>query len=197
VTEPLVFQHGAAATTFRVAIGGWAAFEVVMTLRQSWRLGRRPARDPTGLVLAACIAGAVFAAVRLGQANLLPWSGGRVWPVAVGIALVGAGIGLRAWSIATLGRVFQYRIEVQADHQIVTGGPYRHVRHPSYTGLALVLGGIAVAAGDVLSLRAAEVLAGAGLVVRIHAEERQLTRALGAQYERFAAGRKRLVPGIW
>jgi protein-S-isoprenylcysteine O-methyltransferase Ste14 len=53
-----------------------------------------------------------------------------------------------------------------------------------------------VAAGDVLSLLAAAVLAGKGLVVRV-AEERQPTRALGAQYERFAAGRKRLVPGIW
>jgi len=31
----------------------------------------------------------------------------------------------------------------------------------------------------------------------IRAEERQLTQALGAEYEHFAAGRKRLVPGVW
>jgi protein-S-isoprenylcysteine O-methyltransferase Ste14 len=49
----------------------------------------------------------------------------------------------------------------------------------------------------VLSLVAAAVLPVAGLAVRIHAEERQLTQALGDQYERFAAQRKRLVPGIW
>jgi protein-S-isoprenylcysteine O-methyltransferase Ste14 len=35
------------------------------------------------------------------------------------------------------------------------------------------------------------------VAVRIRAEERQLTQALGAEYERFAAGRKRLVPGAW
>jgi hypothetical protein len=40
-----------------------------------------------------------------------------------------------------------------------------------------------------------EVLTAAGLAVRIRAEERQLIQALGAEYARFAAGRKRLVPG--
>ncbi len=43
----------------------------------------------------------------------------------------------------------------------------------------------------------AAVLGGAGLAVRIRAQERQLTQALGAEYERFAASRKRLVPGVW
>jgi protein-S-isoprenylcysteine O-methyltransferase Ste14 len=41
------------------------------------------------------------------------------------------------------------------------------------------------------------VLGGVGLGVRIHAEERQLTEALGSEYQSFAAHRKRLVPGIW
>ena len=69
--------------------------------------------------------------------------------------------------------------------------------HPSYSGILLVLAGIALATGDVLSLAAVAVLGGTGLTVRIRAEERQLTEAQGAQYERFAAQRKRLVPGVW
>jgi protein-S-isoprenylcysteine O-methyltransferase Ste14 len=44
---------------------------------------------------------------------------------------------------------------------------------------------------------AVAVLGGAGLAVRIHVEERQLTESLGSEYERFAAGRKRLIPGVW
>jgi protein-S-isoprenylcysteine O-methyltransferase Ste14 len=111
--------------------------------------------------------------------------------------LIAAGIGLRAWSIAALGRFFQYRIKVQSGHTVVTDGPYRYVRHPSYTGIALALAGIALACDDVWSLLAVAVLGGIGLGVRIHAEERQLTQALGAEYERFAASRKRLVPGVW
>ena len=197
MAEPLVFEHGTAATAFEVAVVGWLAFETVMAVRQRLRVGRLPARDPSGLVLSVCIGGSIFAAVRLGRGGPLQWPGPRAWPVVAGIFLIAVGVGVRAWSIATLGRFFQYHIEVQAEHRVVTGGPYRYVRHPSYTGMALVLAGIALATGDVLSLPVIAVLSGAGLAVRIRAEERQLTEALGAEYERFAARRKRLVPGVW
>jgi protein-S-isoprenylcysteine O-methyltransferase Ste14 len=69
---------------------------------------------------------------------------GLVWPAVAGIGLIVAGIGLRAWSIAALGQLFQYRIKVQPGHRVVTGGPYRYVRHPSYSGILLVLIGIAL-----------------------------------------------------
>ncbi len=148
-------------------------------------------------MLLLALAAAVIVAEVLGRRGGLLWPGGLVWPVVTGIVLIVAGIGLRAWSIATLGRFFQYQIKVQPGHQVVTDGPYRYVRHPSYTGIALVLAGVALASDDVWSLVAVAVLGGFGLVVRIRAEERQLAQALGAEYERFAAGRKRLVPGVW
>jgi protein-S-isoprenylcysteine O-methyltransferase Ste14 len=71
------------------------------------------------------------------------------------------------------------------------------VRHPSYTGIALVLIGLALACDDVWSLVAVAILGGTALAVRIHSEERQLTESLGAEYEQFAAARKRLMPGVW
>jgi protein-S-isoprenylcysteine O-methyltransferase Ste14 len=139
----------------------------------------------------------VVAAIQIGRHSTMLWPGGRLWPPVAGITLVAVGISLRAWSISTLGRFFQYRIEVQPGHQVVTGGPYRYVRHPSYTGVALVVIGIALAAGDVVGLAAALVLAAAGLSVRIRAEERQLIEALGPEYEKFSARRKRLIPGFF
>ncbi len=168
-----------------------------MTVRQRWRVRRWPARDPSGLVLAACLGAAVFASIQLGRDGPAQWPGGRLWPVIAGVALIGVGVGLRAWSIGTLGRFFQYRIEVQPDHYVVTNGPYRYVRHPSYTGLALVLVGIVLSTDDVVSVAPVAVLGATGLAVRIRAEERQLTDALGDQYRRFAAQRKRLIPGVW
>jgi protein-S-isoprenylcysteine O-methyltransferase Ste14 len=197
VAEPLIFQHGAWMVAFIVAVASWAVFEAALRMRQQWRIGGRAANDPSAFVLVPCLAGAIVAADALGRRGGLPWPGGRVWPVVAGLALIAAGVGLRAWSIATLGRFFQYRIQIQAGHQVVTDGPYRYVRHPSYTGLALVLAGIALACDDVWSLVAAAVLGGVGLAVRIRAEERQLTQALGTEYESFAAGRKRLVPGVF
>jgi protein-S-isoprenylcysteine O-methyltransferase Ste14 len=60
-----------------------------------------------------------------------------------------------------------------------------------------VLAGIALACDDIWSLVAVAVLGGAGLAVRIRAEERHLAEALGDEYEHFAAGHKRLVPDVW
>ena len=194
---PLIFRQGPAATAFTVAVAAWLIFEFVMRARQRRQAGRPAAADPTFLVLIASLVAAVIAAEALGRDGRLPWPGGRAWPAAAGIALIIAGIGLRAWSIATLGRFFQYQITIQPGHQVVTSGPYRHLRHPAYTAIALILAGIALACDDVWSLAAAAALGGAGLAVRIRAEERQLTQALGAEYQQFAAGRKRLVPGLW
>jgi len=197
VVVPLIFRHGAAETAFIVALAAWLVFEAVMRVRQRLLSSGPPTLDRSAMVLVPCLAAAVALAQVLGRRGRLLWPGGLVWPVVAGIVLIAAGIALRAWSIATLGRFFQYWIKVQPGHRVVTGGPYRYVRHPSYTGIALVLAGIALASGDVWSLVAVAVLGGVGLAVRIRAEERQLTQALGAEYEHFAADRKRLVPGVW
>jgi protein-S-isoprenylcysteine O-methyltransferase Ste14 len=197
VAKPLVFQNDAATIVFSIAIAVWVLFEYLMRMRQRSLLRGRAARDPSGVILAACLTASVVASIQLGQHGPLLWPGGRLWPLVVGLVLLAAGVGLRAWSIAVLGRFFQYRIEVQPEHQVVTGGPYRYVRHPSYTGVALVVIGISLAAGDVVGLAAALLLSAAGLAVRIRAEERQLIDALGPEYEEFAAHRKRLVPGLF
>lgn len=196
MTLPLVFRHGAAETVFTIAVLVWLVFEAVMRTIQRMRT-TEPSDDRSFLVLIPCIAGSIAAAEVLGRRGRLLWPGGLYWPFVAGIVLIVAGIGLRAWSIASLGRFFQYRIRVQPGHQVVARGPYRYVRHPSYTGIALVLAGIALACDDVWALPVVAVLGGVGLYVRIRAEERQLTKALGTEYERFAAGRKRLVPGVW
>jgi protein-S-isoprenylcysteine O-methyltransferase Ste14 len=197
MTQPLVFTNGAVGTAFFAATGAWAVFELIMNVRQRWRAGRWRAHDPTYYLLYLCVAASIVAAELLGRRGSLLWPGGRIWPVAAGMTLLVAGVALRAWSIATLGRFFQYQIQIQAGHTVVTAGPYRWVRHPSYTGVAIAVMGVALASGDVLSLVAAVILTGIGLAVRIRAEERQLTQALGADYERFAAERKRVIPGIW
>jgi len=197
VVLPLIYRHGAADTAFNVVIVCWLVFELVMRIRQGSRAQGPAARDPSAYVLLPCLVAAVAAAQVLGRNGHLLWPGGVVWPVVAGLVLMVAGIALRAWSIATLGRFFQYQIKVQPGHQVVTNGPYRYVRHPSYTGIALVLVGIGLASGDVWSLVAVVLLGGIGLAVRIRAEERQLKQAFGADYDRFAASRKRLVPGVW
>ena len=92
---------------------------------------------------------------------------------------------------------FDRTITVHTDHRLVTTGPYAWVRHPSYTGALAVFARFGLAQANWLSLGAAVALPGAVYVRRIAIEERALRAAFGAEYESYAAPRKRLVPGVY
>jgi protein-S-isoprenylcysteine O-methyltransferase Ste14 len=85
----------------------------------------------------------------------------------------------------------------RCDQTVIDTGPYRWVRHPSYSGLILTLLGLGPALGNWAALAVLVVVPTVGLVVRIRVEERALLEALGEPYRRFAAGRPRLLPGVW
>ncbi|KAI0353755.1 hypothetical protein OH77DRAFT_1497146 [Trametes cingulata] len=57
----------------------------------------------------------------------------------VGVALVAVGTTLRIGAYRALGALFTFEVVLKEDHRLVTGGPYKFIRHPSYTGIALLL----------------------------------------------------------
>jgi protein-S-isoprenylcysteine O-methyltransferase Ste14 len=100
------------------------------------------------------------------------------------------------WAVAALGGAFRTTVEVDPGQAVVSRGPYRWARHPSYTGLLLMVAGFGLVAGSWLSL-AAGVLVVPAFVRRIHVEEAELERVLGDAYRSYEAGRARLIPGVW
>src|ERR1700712_1256472 len=48
-----------------------------------------------------------------------------------GVGLFVAGLGLRWYSMAWLGRLFTFDVAVAADHRVTDSGPYRRIRHPA------------------------------------------------------------------
>jgi len=116
---------------------------------------------------------------------------------AIGLVILVAGLVLRGWSIMTLGKYFTAAVAVSADQPVVSAGPYRVLRHPSYTGLLLAMTGVGLASANWASLISMTVLALAGILWRIHAEERALLATLGDPYRAYAAQHKRLVPLVW
>jgi len=118
------------------------------------------------------------------------------WSFYVGIGLMIAGIVLRQWSIAVLGRYFSPTIGIQEGQAVVDRGPYRLVRHPAYTGLLIIyigLGFVIQSWGAVLVLIA---YFAAAFGYRIHVEEAVLTSKLGDEYVEYAKRTKRLIPYV-
>lgn len=42
---------------------------------------------------------------------------------------------IRMYCFRTLGRLFTFQIALRKEHKLIIDGPYRFVRHPSYTGV--------------------------------------------------------------
>ncbi|QQR90592.1 MAG: isoprenylcysteine carboxylmethyltransferase family protein [Myxococcales bacterium] len=55
----------------------------------------------------------------------------------ISLALMLLGLCLRSWSFIVLGKYFTWHIDIQTEQTIVNQGPYRLIRHPSYTGAFL------------------------------------------------------------
>jgi protein-S-isoprenylcysteine O-methyltransferase Ste14 len=110
---------------------------------------------------------------------------------------VALGIFVRQWSIQTLGRFFTGDVRVSGHQPVIDRGPYRWARHPSYGGLIIFFIGFGLSLTNFISLVILAVVPTAGLIARIHFEERALLATLGEPYRRYAATRKRLIPGIW
>ena len=140
------------------------------------------------------VAGAFVLARNLDAAAIPDWRWGFL---VVGLTLMCAGIALRQWAVALLGPFFTVDVRVQPGQTVVDRGPYRWVRHPSYTGLIAIFVGLGLALDNWAALAVLAVVPTVGLLVRIRFEERALLDGLGEQYRRFAAGRRRLFPGVW
>jgi len=114
-----------------------------------------------------------------------------------GIALIWLGIALRVWAVLTLGKYFRTAVRILDDHQLVTHGPYRVLRHPSYTGGLITITGLGIAFGNWLSLAACFGGMFLGYAVRIVVEEAALRAAFGEAYEAHRRRTFAVLPPIW
>jgi len=116
------------------------------------------------------------------------------WFTYVGDVIMLGGVALRQWAIAVLGRYFSGIIGVQQDQRVVENGPYRLVRHPSYTGALLILIGIAASMLSLAAVLAAFLLFWLGYGYRMLAEEKVLVSELGKSYTDYMRRAKRIIP---
>ncbi|NKZ09178.1 methyltransferase family protein [Actinomadura latina] len=177
---------GTAAAGLLAAYLGWLLLEVPVTFRRS----AAPPADTRTLVPYALARLLLVAGASL---RPVPWDRWTPW-LLVPAAVFAAGVALRQAAIRALGRLYSHHVVRQDGHRVVTDGPYGIVRHPAYAGMLLAnVGFTAFFPGPVTG--AALVLLIGAVVRRIRVEERALDRVQG--YARYAAGRPRVLPGVW
>lgn len=176
----------------------WLFSEIVLNLTTRARGGGAEKRDRSSITIlwatfSVAFAGAVLSQ-NLGLARIaLP----RAWLHGVGLLLLTAGILVRALAVMTLGRFFNARVTIHKDHRLIRSGMFRHVRHPSYSGLLLAFTGLSLLFENWISIAALLVPALAAILYRIRVEEAALVTALGEEYIQYRRATKRLIPGIF
>lgn len=189
----------------------WFALAVlVLSLGISaWR--RRQARQLSGAIArsrepAALVAARLLLALPLFGAVLTyvahpPWMAWASVDLPLWLRWVGVLLGAETvfgvyWTLTALGRNVSETVLTKADHQLVTSGPYRWVRHPLYTVGVMLFTSIGLMAANIFILASAVVVLIAVRLVIIPREEANLVAAFGDAYLKYQRGTGAMWPSI-
>jgi protein-S-isoprenylcysteine O-methyltransferase Ste14 len=193
---PLPFVGGPVyAILFWSAYSLWIVLEVTGSIRKRLR-DKSTSRDQGSysviIVLLWVSIALDFALSGIARNAAIRWE--RIPVFYTGIVLMLAGLAFRFYAMTVLGRFFTYRVAVQSDQMVIQSGPYRYIRHPSYTGALITLLGLGLALGNWLGLLALLGCMSVAYAYRIRVEEAALIAALGEPYKQYVSRTRRLVP---
>jgi len=196
---PVAFPTEIEAVLFGIAYWGWVACEIagsliVPHLRRTRRgvTMQRVDRGAAWPITTALVA-SILVAFWFSENRIAPLPGWTFFP---GLAFMVCGIVLRQWSIAILGRFFSTSVCIQEGQCIVREGPYRFIRHPSYSGSLMTLIGIGLCIRSWGALLILVLIFAVVMGCRIRIEERALLANFGKEYEDYRKTTKRLIPFV-
>lgn len=112
-----------------------------------------------------------------------------------GLCLTVLGAALAIVSRVLLGRNWSATVQLKQEHELITTGPYRFVRHPIYTGLLLMFLGNALMVGDCRGLLAVAIVL-ASFWRKLRLEEAWLSERFGEPYRLYQSRTKALIPAL-
>lgn len=189
------FGHGALLLGMVVCIAIRAPYEKQSKAERVVE-SRRGALE---IVLLALVAFGFFVLPIAGFLPLLSFADYTLRPAAFGAGVVGmvASQWLFFRSHADLGRNWSVSLELRDGHRIVDHGVYRRVRHPMYSALSLYGIAQALLQANWLSGPSCLVTFAVLFAFRLRREEQMMLDRFGADYERYRARTRRLIPGVW
>jgi protein-S-isoprenylcysteine O-methyltransferase Ste14 len=102
---------------------------------------------------------------------------------------------LALWARRTIGANWSGIVTLKRDHELVTGGPYRYVRHPIYSGILAMFLATALAVGRAGGFMGF-VLCFASFWIKLRQEEALMMRHFPERYPAYRARVKALVPFV-
>jgi protein-S-isoprenylcysteine O-methyltransferase len=177
------------------AIYGVSEFYLAVTRRAGTRAVSHDRRSL--ILLWTVIAVSLWLGIRV--IRLVP---GATVPYPDGFYLLGfilflCGVTLRWYSIVYLGRYFTVDVSISAEHKLIDSGPYRYIRHPSYTGALLAFAGLGFCFGNWWSIFFLTAPIIGAFLWRIRIEERALNEALKKNYGAYMRRTNALIPWIY
>ena len=190
-----VFASGLGLVLFDFSFFVWIASEIfgaalVPRLRRRGTVRVKRDRGSRALITVAILV-SMLIAFYFGYAGV-----GAVpdWIFYAGIFLMFLGVLVRQYAIAILGRFFSLSVQIAEDHKVVDKGPYRLVRHPSYTGILITFTGLGFAVQSLGAVLVLLLFFGISFGYRMSVEERTLLSGLGSDYASYMKRTKRLIP---
>ncbi len=197
--QPLFAHQPVLLSVLVVSLLIWRVMETIVDIRTRKRLRAGARREDKGshaaliclivlgILLSTLLAFMVPATAITSDLTFLFW---------LGILLINAGVALRLYAIHLLGAFFTTSVAFAPEQTVIETGPYRLIRHPSYTGLLITLLGLGLIYANWLSLLVLMGCSLLGLSYRIHVEEHVLKAHLGEQYQEYMRRTKRLIPFV-
>jgi protein-S-isoprenylcysteine O-methyltransferase Ste14 len=152
------------------------------------------------------LGGALFGVAVIGGATaplaqLLAWVTPWRWHIdgitmAASVGLFALGLAGTLWSQFAMGTSWRIGVDPDAKTDLVARGPFRWIRNPIYTWMAVAAAGLLLVAPNALAMASFALLL---IALEIHVravEEPYLLRTHGAAYRRYAATTGRFVPGF-
>ncbi len=195
---PLFATSRLDAFIFYAAFFIWLLPEVISSFTDTKDKDIKVHDRSSGMVLLVCIWLGIFASINIAsvaRSFVILWH--RTLLFAIGIFLMLVGVAFRWYSIRILGKYFTRQVAIQPGQTVVENGPYRLIRHPSYSGALITIFGEGLALTNWLSLIVVMVITFIGYSYRVWVEEKTLANVLGEPYRQYMRRTKRFIPFLY
>ena len=114
-----------------------------------------------------------------------------------GIPLIIAGLIVRWVAILQLGNSFTVDVAITYAAGLKTDGIYKRIRHPSYSGILMIIVGFSAIMSSLNSFLVLVIPVFTAIIYRISIEEKVLMNEFGESYLKYSSKTKKLIPLIY